>query len=122
MITFTNIEQTERLRKLGLLPTTYNEYYDGVWTLDDLLDLMPKKLEYYEMRYEYPPFQDDWEVWMRDYPYDINGELKLQCNEDNKWFVDYDFDGFLGRLPQSESLIEALVLAIELLAANGYDF
>lgn len=110
MITKTNKEQTERLRKLGLLPTTYNEHYAGVWTLGDLLDLMPKEINGEEV-------------------YSTVYYLQIQYF-DGYWFVGYDLsecdleleDGNGDEFVKSTDLIEALVLAIELLAANGYDF
>ena len=120
MKTFTNIEQTERLRKLGLFPTTYNEHYDGVWTLGDLLDLMPKWLDFFEMRYEFS-LDNNWNIRESNYPQVSGGSLRITY-EDRWWYIDYGDEGFSGSTPQSEDLIEALVLAIELLAANGYNF
>lgn len=122
MITFTNLNQTERLRKLGLLPTTYDVKFDGVWTLGDLLDLIPKYLEKAEMKYEYQINSDnEWKITESEEPQVSGGYLYI-TNEENRWYIDYGNNGFSGRYPNSESLIEALVLAIELLAANGYDF
>lgn len=122
-MTFTNLSQTERLRKLGLLPTTYDVKFDGVWTLGDLLDLIPKYLEDVEMKYEYPIINSDmeWKIAESDEPQISGGYLQIEI-EEGRWYIDYGHKGFSGRYPNSESLIEALVLAIELLAANGYDF
>lgn len=105
MKTFTNIEQTERLRKLGLFPTTYNEHYDGTWTLGDLLDLMPKEIES--------------AVVVGNQRKTFKENLQISY-KDGCWRISYDFDD--DEYIENESLIEALVLAIELLAANGYNF
>lgn len=97
------------------------ESYEVVpaWSLSALLDILPKELTGYRMTHSYEPFAD---FVMKCYaPYFINGYLKLYHNG-KKYVVDYDWDGFLGQMPCADDPIEACVLAIELLAANGYDF
>lgn len=87
--------------------------------LSALLGLLPKSLEDFPFTKRYAPFQDGWEISDKDDENCLNGEVKMYFS-DGKWIVDYDWDGFTGRLPQSENPIEAVVLALELLAANGY--
>lgn len=90
------------------------------WSLNALLELLPKRLDGF-------PFtkwiQSDYlgEICELNSEGVINGDVKLYHNG-SKWIVDYDWDGFLGVLPQSESPIEACVRAIELLYVNGYNF
>jgi len=50
----------------------------------------------------------------------LDGVLCIENNGTN-WIIDYEF-GFYGYLPQSPDLIEAAILTIELLYANGYKF
>ncbi len=50
----------------------------------------------------------------------IDGELIIEHNDKN-WVISYE-NGFCGLLPQSPDLIEAVILTIELLYANGYKF
>lgn len=89
------------------------------WSLSALLSLLPKELDDFPFTKWYEPFQDGWEICDKEDESTINGEVKLYFS-DGRWIVDYDWDGFTGRLPQSDSPIEACVLAIELLTANGY--
>ena len=88
------------------------------WSLSALLELLPKHLDDFPLTKWYPPFIEDG-IWEMDIPNVLNGDVKLYSNG-TKWIVDYDWDGFNGTLPQSENPIEAVVLAIELLHANGY--
>lgn len=91
------------------------------WSLTRLLtDILPKHLDNFPFTKWYPPFLED-EIWEMDTPGELNGDVQLYCNGTN-WIVDYDWDGFTGHLPQSQNPIEAVVLAIELLHANGYKF
>lgn len=117
----TTEEQSKRLKELGVPCTSCDAQFNSVWSVGDLLDLLPKHLDDCKMNYYYPPFQNDFEVWMRENPYTMNGELKIYYSVD-RWIVDYELDGFFGRLPQGTELVDALVRAIELFAANGYDF
>ena len=88
------------------------------WSLSALLELLPKLLDDFPQTHWRPPFLED-EIWEMDIPNVLNGDVKLYSNGTN-WIVDYDWEGFSGTLPQSENPIEAVVLAIELLHANGY--
>lgn len=88
------------------------------WSLSALFGLLPKHLDDFPYTKWIPPFLEG-EIWDMDYPSVLNGDLKLYSNGTN-WIVNYDWDGFLGTCPQSENPIEACVLAIELLTANGY--
>lgn len=124
MQNFTDKEQSERLVACGVPVSTAitkvnDEFY--LWPLAELLEMLPKELSDYKMHYWYEPFQDSWNIYARDEPYEMNGSLQILYSE-NHWEVGYDWDGFIGRLPQSTELVEAIVLAIELLAKNGYDF
>lgn len=92
--------------------------YAPAWSLSALLKLLPKHLDDFSQTKWRPPFLED-EIWDMDNEGVLNGDAKLYSNGTN-WIVDYDWDGFLGTLPQSENPIEAVVLAIELLHANGY--
>lgn len=91
------------------------------WSLTCLLtDILPKHLDNFPFTKWYHPFLED-EIWEMDTPGELNGDVQLSFNGTN-WIVDYDWDGFTGHLPQSQNPIEAVVLAIELLHANGYKF
>lgn len=94
------------------------------WSLNRLLDILPKHIDSFPMTKWYPPFIDEYdeiEAVEMDTPSVLDGDVKL-CFCGKTWAVDYDWDGFMGYLPQSESPIEAVVIAIELLHANGYKF
>ncbi len=137
----TNQEQSRRLLACGIDPETADMMltphntlstepyksalsdrgYSPAWSLSALLELLPKSLDDFPFTKWYAPFQDDWEISDKDDEGYLNGEVKLYFSY-GKWAIDYDWDGFMGRLPQSENSIEAVVLAIELLHSNGYDF
>lgn len=110
-----------------LVPKDYGEfdwsYRDDcpAWSLPALLELLPKHLESFHFSKWYEPFQDSWEICDKDTEITISGEVQLYFS-DGKWIVDYDWYGFAGRLPQSENPIEAVILAMELLHANGYSY
>lgn len=94
------------------------------WSLSRLLDILPKHLDSFPMTKWYSPFIDEYdkiEAVEMDTPSVLDGDVKL-CFCGKTWAVDYDWDGFMGYIPQSENPIEAVVLAIELLHANGYKF
>lgn len=136
----TTREQSARLLQCGVSADTadmhisnYNELWAApykncqrkdekgfapAWSLSALLGLLPKHLDDFPYTKWIPPFLEG-EIWDMDYPSVLNGGLKLYSNGTN-WIVNYDWDGFLGTCPQSENPIEACVLAIELLTANGY--
>ena len=92
--------------------------YSPAWSLSALLELLPKHIDDFPLTKWYPPFIAD-EIWGMDIPNVLNGDVKLYSDGEH-WIVDYDWEGFSGTLPQSENPIEAVVLAIELLHANGY--
>ena len=96
----------------------YNEIQPA-WSLSALLDILPKELNDFPFTKWYEPFQDGWDISDMEIKCTINGEVKLYFSG-KTWAVDYDWDGFKGRLPQSDNPIEACVLAIERRAANGY--
>ena len=111
--------------RVELVPKDFADYdhsYETdspAWSLSALLNsVLPKHLDDFPLTKWYPPFIED-EIWEMDIPNVLNGDVKLYSNG-TKWIVDYDWDGFNGTLPQSENPIEAVVLAIELLHANGY--
>lgn len=95
--------------------------YFPAWSLSKMLGLLPKELNDFPFTKWYEPFQDGWDISDKESECTINGEVKLYFS-DKTWAVDYDWDGFKGRLPQSDNPIEACVLVIELLRANGYKF
>lgn len=98
--------------------------YSPAWSLSRLLDILPKHLDSFSMTKWYSPFievYDKIEAVEMDTPSVLDGDVKLSFYG-KTWAVDYDWDGFMGYIPQSENPIEAVVLAIELLHANGYKF
>lgn len=142
----TTKEQSGRLIACGVSVDTADMYidnYDGLWaspykdnqrknekgftpawSLGRLLDILPKHLDNFSMTKWYSPFIEEYdkiEAVEMDTPSVLDGDVKL-CFGGKTWDVDYDWDGFMGYLPQSETPIEAIVLAIELLHANGYKF
>lgn len=104
------VEMRDRFKETNCFPA---------WSLSALLDILPKELTGYRMTHRYEPLTDF--VMTCCAPYFINGSLQLYHNG-KKYVVDYDWGGFLGQMPCADVPIEACVLAIELLAANGYDF
>lgn len=92
---------------------------NGEWVIGNLLSLLPKELNDFPFTKWYEPFDEEWEVRDKETESAINGEVKLYFSN-GCWIVDYEYDGFTGRLPQSENPIEACVLAVELLTANDY--
>ena len=94
--------------------------HSPAWSLSAAIELLPKHLDDFRLIKWYPPFLED-EIWEMDNEGVLNGDVKLYSNGTN-WIVDYDWDGFSGTLPQSKNPIEAVVLAVELLYANGYQF
>lgn len=138
----TDYSQSQRLLRCGVLADTADmigiepEYgyecepwismqgqdtrgYFPAWSLSALCGLLPKELNDFPFTKGYEPFQDGWDISDKESECTINGEVKLYFSG-KTWIVDYDWDGFEGRLPQSDNPIEACVLAIELLTANGY--
>ena len=113
----TDKSQSQRLLACGVSADTAD--ISPAWSLSALLDILPKELTGYRMTHRYEPFADF--VMTCCAPYFINGSLQLYHNG-KKYVVDYDWGGFLGQMPCADDPIEACVLAIELLAANGYDF
>lgn len=111
-----------------LLTAPYSEMQDRfkekdcspAWSLSCLLEILPKRLDNFPFTKWYPPFLED-EIWEMDNPGELDGDVQLYCNG-TTWIVDYDWNGFTGHLPQSQNPIEAVILAIELLHANGYKF
>lgn len=93
--------------------------YFPAWSLNALLGLLPKELNDFPFTKWYEPFDEEWEVRDKATESTINGEVKLYFIN-GCWIVNYEYDGFTGRLPQSDNPIEACVLAIDLLTANGY--
>lgn len=137
----TDYSQSQRLLRCGVSADTADMHIDNygelwaspykdnqrkgekdftpAWSLSRLLELLPKELNDFPFTKWYEPFQDGWDISDIEIKCTINGEVKLYFSG-KTWAVDYDWDGFKGRLPQSDDPIEACVLAIELLTANGY--
>ena len=94
--------------------------HEPAWSLPALFELLPKHLDDFPQTYWRPPFLED-EIWEMDNEGVLNGDVNLYFNG-KIWTVDFDWDAFSGMPPQSKNPIEAVVLAIELLYANGYTF
>ena len=90
------------------------------WSLSALLGLLPKTISDFWMTKWYDPTADGFVICDKETPYLLSGDFQLLHIGGGKYQVEYDWDGFQGRLPQSDNPIEACVLAIELLTANGY--
>ena len=97
-----------------------NTIHSPAWSLSRLLELLPKHMEAFPFSKWFSPFEDD-VICEKSGEDALNGNLTLSYNGTN-WIVDYDWNGFTGKLPQSENPIEECVKAIELLSANGYKF
>lgn len=118
----------EKYEQLGVMDESAYEVASlnptPAWSLNRLLDILPKHLDSFSMTKWYSPFIDEYdeiEAVEMDTPSVLDGDVKL-CFCGKTWVVDYDWDDFMGYIPQSENPIEAVVLAIELLHANGYKF
>lgn len=90
------------------------------WSLSALLGFLPKTISDFWMTKWYDPTADGFVICDKETPYLLSGDFQLLHIGDGKYQVEYDWNGFQGRLPQSDNPIGACVLAIELLAANGY--
>lgn len=90
------------------------------WSLGALLGLLPKTIGNFWMTKWYAPNVDGFEIDDMENPYQLSGDFQLLHIGGGNYQVEYDWDGFRGKLPQSDNPIEACVLAIELLTANGY--
>lgn len=91
------------------------------WSLGALLGFLPKTISDFWMTKWYDPTADGFVICDKKTPYLLSGDFQLLHIGDGKYQVEYDWNGFQGRLSQSDNPIEACVLAIELLAANGYN-
>lgn len=94
--------------------------YFPAWSLSALLGLLPKTIGDFWMTKWFVPDVDGFEIDDMENPYLLSGDFQLLHIGGGYYQVEYDWDGFLGKLPQSDNPIEACVLAIELLTANGY--
>lgn len=90
------------------------------WSLSALLGLLPKTIGDFWMTKWYVPNVDGFEIDDMGEPYQLSGDFQLLHIGGGNYQVEYDWDGFRGKLPQSDNPIEACVLAIGLLTANGY--
>lgn len=130
----TSKEQSERILACGISPSTSDMYYlddvlieetcnsDGIpsWSFEQLLSLLPKRLDEFKCTLMYNSFNNGEKFYEEESS--LIGNLMLGFYDDGDCYIDYDFYGFLGRKPCSESPIEAVVQAIELLYINGYKF
>lgn len=91
------------------------------WSLSSLLGLLPKTIGGFWMTKWYAPNVDGFEIDDMENSYQLSGDFQLLHIGGGNYQVEYDWDGFRGKLPQSDNPIEACVLAIELLTANGYN-
>lgn len=95
--------------------------YELAWSLSQLLNLLPSRLEgVSQTHWINPAFWTSDEYVIDEYSGDnfVDGYLTIQ-NDGDYWAMNYDMDGFLGRLAQGKTIIEAAVQMIELLHANG---
>ncbi len=90
------------------------------WSLSALLGLLPKTISDFWMTKWFVPIVDGFQIDDMENPYQLSGDFQLLHIGGGKYQVEYDWDGFRGKLPQSDNPIEACVLAVELLAANNY--
>lgn len=90
------------------------------WSLSALLGLLPKTIGDFWMTKWFVPNVDGFEIDDMENPYLLSGDFQLLHIGGGNYQVEYDWDGFRGKLPQSDNPIESCVLAIELLTANGY--
>lgn len=97
-----------------------NRGYIPAWSLSALLGLLPKTIGDFWMTKWYAPNVDGFEIDDMGEPYQLSGDFQLLHIGGGNYQVEYDWDGFRGKLPQSDNPIEACVLATELLTANGY--
>lgn len=136
----TTKEQSVRLRQCGVDPETADmmftphntlsadPYKEGLkdrgyfpaWSLISLLGLLPKTISDFWMTKWFVPIVDGFQIDDMENPYLLSGDFQLLHIGGGKYQVEYDWDGFRGKLPQSDNPIEACVLAVELLAANNY--
>lgn len=96
--------------------------YELAWSLERLLSLLPASIdEVKQTRWIEPTFHSD-EYVIEDYYGDniVEGDLTIKHSEDF-WILDYDWNGFIGTMPQGKTLIEATVQMVELLYANGIE-
>lgn len=95
--------------------------YELAWSLSRLFDLLPSRLEdVLQTHWIDPAFWTSDEHVIDEYPerHLVNGDLAIRNNGDY-WMIDYDWGGFMGRMAQGKTIIEAAVQMIELLHANG---
>lgn len=138
----TTQDQNQRLLRCGVSADTADMYYlvdtlhigpafsdvwqnkpkdlEPAWSLSRLLGLLPKTIGDFWMTKWYAPNVDGFEIDDMENPYQLSGDFQLLHIGGGNYQVEYDWDGFRGKLPQSDNPIEACVLAIELLTANGY--
>ncbi|ROT19620.1 hypothetical protein EEL53_10275 [Muribaculaceae bacterium Isolate-114 (HZI)] len=90
------------------------------WSLSALLGLLPKTISDFWMTKWFVPIVDGFQIDDMENPYQLSGDFQLLHIGGGKYQVEYDWDGFRGKLPQSDNPIEACVLAVELLVANNY--
>ncbi len=90
------------------------------WSLSALLGLLPKTISDFWMTKWFVPIVDGFQIDDMENPYLLSGDFQLLHIGGGKYQVEYDWDGFRGKLPQSDNPIEACVLTVELLAANNY--
>ena len=119
----TTDEQSDRLIACGINSVTADVWISGRprWSITKILELLPPRLEDFQCDSFYDLFSGELSKYPED-PYTISGELTIQKTDNGKWYIDYQWDGFNGILPQGNSLLEAALKAIELLYANGYKF
>lgn len=90
------------------------------WSLSALLGLLPKTISDFWMTKWFVPIVDGFQIDDMENPYLLSGDFQLLHIGGGKYQVEYVWDGFIGKLPQSDNPIEACVLAVELLVANNY--
>ena len=107
-------------RAASTFDTTTKKKATPAWSFGALLEkVLPKYLEDFSLETVWNADGDETEL---SKPYSVGGGVMLS-NNGTHWVVDFEWDGFIGKLPQSDgSPIEAVVQAVELLHLNGYKF
>lgn len=120
----TTPSQSQRLLACGVSPATADKEWpqSGIpaWSLYTLLyHVLPNTLDGFRCHRHYSSSITEFSG--SHFEYTVTGNLTLFFSA-TKWHVDYSPYGFFGTPPQSRNPIEAIVLAIELLYVNGYQF
>lgn len=118
LVTGTTVLHTDNYNDFRNSP--FPECFFPAWSLGNLISLLPHELDNFKCDYQYDFFSNDNPIIVEGC-YTLSGSLVI-CHNEKNWIVDYDIEGFLGLLPQSNNLFEAIIMTMELLYENGYKF